>query len=277
MAELSAAAPLRSPQQLYADWERAHWAAQDIDLTRDADQWRALGETERGLLYWVLSALLAAEERISTQFVGLVYAQDDEEEGSYLSTQLVDEVRHMQFYVRFQNEVVADPAAIAAHVARAREVLAEPFRIIFDDALGGAHARLIAEPRNREAKVDFVTIYHMAMEGTLGMTTSHFLLDYLSEHELMPGFAEGYGLIAADEQRHVAYGTEFLRRAVAEAPAMADVVRARLLNLLPAMRDTLSPEGVDAADILGIDEGALAEYGLGALTRRLKLIGISLA
>ena len=72
-----------------------------------------------GLLYWVLSALLAAEERISTQFVGLVYAQDDEEEGSYLSTQLVDEVRHMQFYARFQNEVVADPAAIAEHVARA--------------------------------------------------------------------------------------------------------------------------------------------------------------
>jgi ribonucleoside-diphosphate reductase beta chain len=185
-------------------------------------------------------------------------------------------VRHMQFYVRFQNEVVADPAAIAEHVARAREVLAEPFRIIFDEALGAAHARLIAEPRNREAKVDFVTIYHMAMEGTLGMTTSHFLLDYLAEHELLPGFTEGYGLIAADEQRHVAYGTEFLRRAVADDPAMADVVRDRLYNLLPAMKDTLSPPGIDAAGILGIDEGALAQYGLGALTRRLKLIGVAL-
>ncbi len=96
----------------------------------------------------------------------------------------------MQFYVRFQNEVVADPAAIADHVARAREVLAEPFRIVFDDALGSAHARLIAEPRNREAKVDFMTIYHMAMEGTLGMTTLHFLLDYLSDHDLLPGFVE---------------------------------------------------------------------------------------
>ena len=71
---------------------------------------------------------MVAEERISTQFCGLVLAQDDEEEGSYLSTQLVDEVRHMQFYARFQNEVVADPAAIAAHVARAREVLGEPFQ-----------------------------------------------------------------------------------------------------------------------------------------------------
>jgi ribonucleoside-diphosphate reductase beta chain len=273
---MSTTAPLRSPQELYDDWERCHWAAQDIDLSHDAEQWRALGETERGLLYWVLSALLAAEERISTQFVGLVYAQDDEEEGSFLSTQLVDEVRHMQFYVRFQNEVVADPATIANHVARARQVLAEPFRIIFDDALGSAHSRLIAEPRNREAKVDFVTIYHMAMEGTLGMTTSHFLLDYLSGHDLLPGFAEGYGLIAADEQRHVAYGTEFLRRAVAEEPGIGEIVRTRLYDLLPAMKDTLSPPGVGAADILGVAESALAEYGLGALTRRLKLIGISL-
>jgi hypothetical protein len=92
----------------------------------------------------------------------------------------------------------------------------------------------------------------------------------------LPGFVEGYGLIAADEQRHVAYGTEFLRRAVAEEPAMGDVVRTRLYNLLPAMKDTLSPPGAGAAEILGVDESALAEYGLGALTRRLKLIGISL-
>jgi hypothetical protein len=76
---------MKTPQQLYEDWERAHWAAQDIDLGH------------------------------STQFCGLVLAQDDEEEGSFLSTQLVDENRHMQFYARFQNEVVAHPAAIGAY------------------------------------------------------------------------------------------------------------------------------------------------------------------
>ena len=40
---MTTTAPLRSPQELYNDWERNHWAAQDIDLSRDADQWRALG------------------------------------------------------------------------------------------------------------------------------------------------------------------------------------------------------------------------------------------
>ncbi len=267
---------LKSPQELYLDWERAHWAAQDVDLERDETSWESLDASERDLLHFVLSSLMVAEERISTQFCGLVLAQDDEEEGSYLSTQLVDEVRHMQFYARFQNEVIADPAAIADHVARAREVLGEPFRKIFDGALVQAHDRLLREPRDRAAKVDFVTIYHMVLEGTLGIVTSHFLLGLLGHRELLPGFVDGYSRIAADEQRHIAYGTWFLREAVATDAAMGEVVRSRILDLLPAVAETLSPPGDGALDVLDIDEGALAEFGLGALNRRLAIIGVSL-
>jgi ribonucleoside-diphosphate reductase beta chain len=267
---------LRGPQRLYEDWERAHWAAQDVDLERDRVQWRELAEDERALLYWVLSSLMVAEERISTQFCGLVLAQDDEEEGSFLSTQLVDEVRHMQFYARFQNEVIADPAAIGAHVARAREVLGAPFRKLFDEALVDAHDRLLRDPGDRVAKVEFVTIYHMVIEGTLGITASHFLLDFLAGRDLLPGFADGYGRIASDEQRHIAYGTQFLQQAVADDPRMADVIRARLVDLLPAVAESVSPPSEGAWDVLGVQDGALAAYGLGALTRRLKVIGAPL-
>jgi ribonucleoside-diphosphate reductase beta chain len=267
---------VKTPQQLYEDWERAHWAAQDIDLSRDTEHWRSMDESERDLLYWVLSSLMVAEVRISTQFCGLVLAQDDEEEGSYLSTQLVDENRHMQFYARFQNEVVADPAAIGAHVERAREVLGEPFRKVFNEALVQAHDRLRQEPRSRPAKVDFVTVYHMIIEGTLGITASHFLLEFLEKRGLLPGFADGYARIAADEQRHIAYGTWFLREAVAEDPAMADVVRARLVDLLPAVAESVAPPSEGAWDVLGVQDGELGAYGLNALTRRLGVIGVSL-
>ncbi len=268
---------LKPPQELYLDWERAHWAAQDVDLARDPADWAGLGAGDRDLLHFVLSSLIVAEERISTQFCGLVLAQDDEEEGSYLSTQLVDEVRHMQFYARFQNEVIADPGAIADHVARAREVLSEPFAKLFDGALVEAHDRLVREPRSREAKVDFVTIYHMVIEGTLGLVTSHFLLGYLRERELLPGFVDGYSRIAADEQRHIAYGSWFLREAVATDPALAEVVRRRLRDLLPAVAESIAPPTEGAFDVLGVEDGALAEFGLGALSRRLTIIGVSLA
>ena len=267
---------LKDPEQLYLDWEHAHWASQDVDLSRDPADWAALDREQRTLLYFALSSLMVAEERISTQFCGLVLAQDDEEEGSYLSTQLVDEVRHMQFYARFQNEVIADPAAIAAHVARAREVLGDAFELVFDQALVAAHERLRIDPGDREAKVRFVTIYHMVIEGTLGLTASHFILDYLDEHELLPGFREGYGRIAADEQRHIAYGTWFLREAVAADPAIADVLREQIRELLPAVAESISPPSEGAWDVLGVEEGALAEFALGALNRRLALIGAPL-
>jgi ribonucleoside-diphosphate reductase beta chain len=267
---------LKPPQDLYNDWERAQWAAQDVDLSRDPSDWSGLEESERDLLYFALSSLMVAEERISTQFCGLVLAQDDEEEGSYLSTQLVDEVRHMQFYARFRNEVIADPATIGDHVARAREVLGAPFEKVFDEALVDAHDLLRREPRNREAKVDFVTIYHMVIEGTLGLVTSHFLLDLLREREQLPGFVDGYSRIAADEQRHIAYGTWFLREAVRDDPRMAEVVRQRVLDLLPAVAEAVSPPQEGAFDALGVEDGALAQFGLGALNRRLDLIGVSL-
>jgi ribonucleoside-diphosphate reductase beta chain len=272
----SGALALKDPQRLYLDWEHAHWAAQDVDLARDGEDWATLPDGERDLLYWVLSSLMVAEERISTQFCGLVLAQDTEEEGSYLSTQLVDENRHMQFYARFQDEVIADFAAIATHVERARTVLGEPFEQIFGRALVAAHDRLRREPRDGDAKVEFVTIYHMVIEGTLGLTASHFLLGLLREREQLPGFTEGYGRIAADEQRHIAYGTWFLREAVRANPAAADLVRAQVHALLPAVAESISPPSDDAWDVLGVEPGSLAEFGLGALTRRLAIVGAPL-
>jgi ribonucleoside-diphosphate reductase beta chain len=272
----SATLILKDPQQLYLDWERAHWASQDVDLSRDPADWAGLEDGERDLLYFALSSLMVAEERISTQFCGLVLARDDEEEGSFLSTQLVDEVRHMQFYARFQDEVIADPAAIAAHVARAREVLGDAFEHLFDQALVNAHDRLRLDPSDRDAKVRFVTIYHMVIEGTLGLTASHFILDFLHDRGLLPGFTEGYGRIASDEQRHIAYGTWFLREAVAAEPTAAEVIRGQIRELLPAVAESISPPNEGAWDLLGVEDGALAEFALGALGRRLALIGAPL-
>jgi ribonucleoside-diphosphate reductase beta chain len=183
----------------------------------------------------------------------------------------------MQFYKRFQDEVIADPAAIAAHVARARDVLGDAFERLFDQALVEAHDRLRLDPTDRMAKVRFVTIYHMVIEGTLGLTASHFILDYLRGRDLLPGFTEGYGRIASDEQRHLAYGTWFLREAVAADPAMAEVIREQIRELLPAVAESIAPPSEGAWDVLGVEEGALAEFAAGALNRRLALIGAPLA
>ena len=268
---------LFSPQELFLAWEREPWSSQEIALEDDAAAWPRLDAAQRDAILWALSSLIVAEERITTQFTGLVLAADDEEETSYLASQQVDEARHLQFYARFQNEVVADPGAIAAHVARAREHLGDPFRRIFDEALVQAHERLLADPRDRGAKVEFVTTYHQVIEGTLGVTAFNFITNYLNEHRLLPGFVAGYSRIARDEQRHVAYGTGFLRAAVEQDPAMGERVRATLHALLPAVAEALEPPAANGdAPAFGIDPAEVRDFALAGLNRRLGLIGVEL-
>src|SRR6188472_1616038 len=197
---------LNDPQTLYRRWENSQWSPFDIDLTADIEQWRGMGEDERGLIFFVLSSLMVAEERITTKFSGLVGAYGSEEEATFLSTQQVDEARHMQFYARFRDEVVADPAAIGAHVEKAREQISPAFRQVFDVALVEAHERLVADPADAEAKVRFVTLYHQILEGALGLTSFNFVSGYLEREDLLPGFLAGYSKIHHDEQRHIGYG-----------------------------------------------------------------------
>jgi ribonucleoside-diphosphate reductase beta chain len=210
--------------------------------------------------------------------LGLVAAYGSEEEATFLATQQVDEARHMQFYARYQDEVVADPAAIALHVERARDLLSPAFATIFDKALVDAHERLVAGPRNAGAKVEFVTVYHMVIEGTLGLTAFNFITRYLERSGQLPGFVAGYSKIHHDEQRHIAYGTWFLREAVRARPELADNVRATLRSLLPAAAEALSPPDRDGTDweALGASADEIRNFAVSGLSRRLKIVGVPL-
>jgi ribonucleoside-diphosphate reductase beta chain len=270
---------LNDSQALYRRWEDSQWSPFTIDLDRDREQWAVMSGEDRDLIFFVLSSLMVAEERITTKFSGLVGAYGSEEEATFLATQQVDEARHMQFYARFQDEVVAAPDLIAAHVQRARANVSEAFRHIFDQALVAAHERLVAEPANLPAKVRFITIYHLILEGTLGLTTFKFTTDYLAAEGLLPGFLEGYSKIHHDETRHIGYGVWFLRETVRDRPAEADTVRQTLRDLLPSVAASLAPPDTgsdrDFAAI-GASSEAIREFALGGLTRRLDIIGVPL-
>ena len=269
---------LNDPQTLYRRWEESQWSPFDIDLSADREQWPAIDPAVKQIIHFALSSLMVAEERITTKFTGLVAAHGSEEEATFLSTQQVDEARHMQFYARFRDEVIAEPEVIATHVERAREEVSDSFRYLFDEALVQSHEELVASPGDLAAKVRFVTLYHLVLESTLGLTTFKFVTDYLNAEGLLPGFVEGYSKIHHDETRHIGYGVWFLRETVRDHPETADAVRETLRDLLPAVADSLKPPG-DAngsGELLGVTQEEIREFALGGLTRRLKLIGVPL-
>jgi ribonucleoside-diphosphate reductase beta chain len=208
-----------------------------------------------------------------------VGAYGSEEEATFLATQQVDEARHMQFYARFQDEVLAEPAAIGAHVERARDQVSDAFRHLFDEALVDAHRTLVAEPESLAAKVRFVTLYHVILEGTLGLTSFKFTTDYLSSGGLLPGFVEGYTRIHHDETRHIGYGVWFLRETVRAHIEMEQVVRGSLRELLPSVAASLAPPSGGAAgdfEAIGASAEDISAFALGGLTRRLAIIGVPL-
>jgi ribonucleoside-diphosphate reductase beta chain len=271
---------LLSPQELYVLWERQQWLSQDVDFTQDRRDWEKLNDEEREWATWLLSSFYIGEERVTTEFSGLVMAYEDEQEEAFLTTQQVDEARHMQFFDRFYREVVGvDSPEIADRLGRVRKYLNEAFGKLFDESLVEAGRRLIANPKDIETKVDFVTTYHMVIEGTLALTGQFFITDYWEKNDLLPGFVEGFKKVARDEHRHVAYGTWFLKEKCGSDEALADRMRAKLQELLPVASLVLVPPGRDPNEewgMLGYTSTEINEFAFNALTRRLKAIGVPL-
>ena len=269
---------LLEPQQLYELWERQNWQSHTIDFTQDKRDWAAMDQEVRRNLSWNLSSFFIGEERVTTQFSGLVMAYESQGEEAFLTTQQVDEARHAQHFNRFYEQVLGIDGTFEDRLRQARADLNPAFIEMFDGVLVDWGARLIENPRDIEAKVDFVTLYHMIIEGTLALTGQWFLTDFMERNGILPGWVEGFKLISRDEHRHVAYGTWFLREK-AKDPALRKRIAARTAELIPLAAAVLVPAGEDPENyaILDYTMEETNTFAFNALNRRLKVIGVDLA
>ena len=272
------AVTLMTPQQLYELWEHQNWQSHTIDLSRDKQDWASMDAELRGRLAWNLSSFFVGEERVTTQFSGLVMAYETQSEEAFLATQQVDEARHAQHFNRFYEQVLAIDGTFEDRLQQARGDLNDAFIEMFDGVLVDWGQRLIENPRDIEAKVDFVTLYHMIIEGTLALTGQYFLTDFMEREQILPGWVEGFKLISQDEHRHVAYGTWFLREKASD-PALKQRIAERLVELIPLASGVLVPKGADPDDytILDYTMEETNTFAFNALNRRLKVIGIDVS
>ena len=269
---------LMDPQALYELWERQPWSAHAIDLERDKADWAAMPVDERRQIAWSLSSFFVGEERVTTQFSGLVMAYETQSEEAFLTTQQVDEARHAQHFNRFYEQVLGLDDTFESRLEHARRQLTDDFVTLFDHHLVEAGKALVAEPRDVGAKVDFVTTYHMVIEGTLALTGQHFITRAFEERGILPGFTEGFRRIATDEHRHVAYGTWFLQQKATD-PGIRRRIAERLMLLLPTAAGVLVPPGADPRTwtLLGYGADEVNAFAYTALSRRLRVIGVDLA
>jgi ribonucleoside-diphosphate reductase beta chain len=269
---------LMTPLELYRLWERQHWTSHDIDLDQDRRDWEAMDEELREEMLWGLSAFFVGEERVTNQFSGLVLAAEDKNEEAFLLTQQVDEARHAQHFNRLYEEVFRYDGSFEDRLEQARRDLTPDYFKLFDGYLVEDHQALLSNPADIAAKVDFVTTYHMVIEGTLALTGQYFQTDNLERRGILPGHLEAFNRISRDEHRHVAWGTWFLQQK-ARDPELAGRIQDKLIETLPAAAGVLVPPGFQLGDdyeYLGYSAQELNDFAFTALSRRLKVIGVGL-
>ena len=269
--------------QLYALWERQHWATQDLDFTQDRIDWHErISAEERFERMYGLSAFFIGEQRVTDELGPLMRAAPTEEMRIFLSTQIADEARHVRFFDRFYSEVgLLEGADGLGERLRATEVnLNDDFGRLFDGMLKERVDRIAAEPEDLVALVEAITLYHMVIEGVLALTGQHFIISYNEEQGTLPAFVEGFSNVARDEHRHVAFGAKFLTDMAAADEKYREAIQRMLIESLPVadgvLRPPFAPEDDDEDfELFGVSMAETQAFAAQCLTRRLKVIGLA--
>jgi ribonucleoside-diphosphate reductase beta chain len=273
-------AKLLSYRELYLLWERQQWRTQDLDFARDRTDWHErIDPEERFQRMFGLSAFFTGEQRVTDELGPIMRACPTEEQRIFLSTQIADEARHVQFFDRFYSEVgVLDGTDdLAGRLAKTREHLNEAFGDLFDELLHKRVDRLAAEPDDREALVEAVTLYHMIIEGSLALTGQHFIIEYNEEQNTLPAFVEGFQNVARDEHRHIAFGVRFLTDMANEDERYRSAMQRIMAEALPIADKVLDPPWSEEDDweLFGYSREETHAFAAQCLSRRLKVIGLA--
>ena len=193
---------------------------------------------------------------------------------------MVDEARHTVFFDRWWREVPgSDAIDLRGMLDGIRLEVNEGYTKLFYDRLPGIAQKLANDPRDVEAFVEGVTIYHIVVEATLALTGQRFELETIRERGFThTGFYAGFTAVARDESRHVNFGIKVLHDFVQDDPQrFAPIIQRTLVECLPLISGTIHPPDERYITEFGHTEQEVLDYAMTSLNKRLQAIGINLA
>jgi ribonucleoside-diphosphate reductase beta chain len=240
-----------SYMDLYRRWESQQWAVSDLDFGPDRENWLSASQLDKDATLWGRRLFFTGEERVTATLAPFVWAAPTPEIEVFLSTQMADEARHTVFFDRWWREVVQT----------------------------GIAQRMASDPRDLDAFIEGITIYHIVVEATLALTGQRFELESMREMGLTHfGFYQGFTAVARDESRHVNFGIKVLQEAVRQDPErFAPLIQRTLVECLPLISGTLEPPDPRYFTEFGRSHEELLQFAMTSLNKRLHAIGINLA
>jgi ribonucleoside-diphosphate reductase beta chain len=216
------------PMRLFEKAKRLGvWNPSDIDLARDAEDWRRLSDLERDLLLRLTALFQAGEEAVTSDLLPLIRAIAAEgrvEEELFLTSFLWEEAKHADFFARFLDEVAGGEHDLARYHTPS-------YRALIYEALPAAMERLNADP-GPYTQAEASLTYNMIVEGVLAETGYHAYSLMLEANDLMPGTRQAIRLLKQDESRHIAYGVYLLSRLIAADDGIWGHIEQRMNDLV---------------------------------------------
>ncbi|KIL45081.1 R2-like ligand-binding oxidase [Jeotgalibacillus soli] len=202
------------------------WDPLEIDLTEDKKHFAEMDKQKRDYLIHFCTGFWNAEENVALQFCPWVMVAPSTYQQAFLSTQLVEEFKHTEFFEHYFKEVIG--------VERENKV-----QNIVHDSLDPRGKQLIqaidAGPVEREAAmVEGLVHYQGVIEGVQAMVGYDVFEAVWGQYDLLPGLKEGFKNIKRDEGRHVGFGLRMLKQ-FAKKPEHAERIKKIYTEYLPAM------------------------------------------
>ena len=227
---------------IYRKYEKAIrkvWSVEDLDFAQDARDWeRITPEQQRGLL-GVTIRFLAGEQTVTDELVPMLaaaHALRRFDWTMFLSTFLMEEAKHAEFFMRWHEQVVGvlDPDEVAPHFLVRGKTIDPTGRFTVRDVMyealpdyGGRLMAAVAGGTQREIErtfVQFSAAYNAFVEGVLTMPSYEIVIDTTAQWKAFPTLNRGFKLILMDEGRHITFGTEACRILIEKDPSNEDAV-----------------------------------------------------
>ena len=267
---------LPSPRRLYDRWEKQQWSIADVQVRRDHEQWQNLRPFARGQLFEALAELEVGEVFVSRTLSGLVTYAPSDQDRIYLSTQVADEARHVQFFQDYLHFAVGEEQTVSESGQQGSESAYAQF---FEPQLRASIDKVHELDGDSLAWHSAVIEYHLVTEGVLA-AAALYSTRQLARRFQLAALEEGLGNVARDESRHLTYGLAATRR-LTDAGQADTVYEVYLAGIRLAARVLVNPTQKAVAPVLRaalIQRAALVRGQWNAskdrAVRQLRLIGL---
>lgn len=221
---------------VYRKYEKAigHvWDPRELDYEADARDWGRLSEAERTGLLRITVRFFAGEQAVTDELLPMLaaaHALGRYDWTMYLSTFLMEEAKHSQFFALWHDRVVGvlEPEELEPYFVERGKTIDPTGRFelkeVLHEGLPRYGGELLDAVRDGEeaaieaAFVRFATLYNGFAEGVLTMPSYEIVIDATDAVGGLAALRTGFRRILADEGRHITFGTAAIRTLIEKDP-----------------------------------------------------------